>query len=261
MSINLSYNQLNTIAIVQCDEDYINLKETHKPLFDQLADLSKSKQFKIGDKIFEIDLFVGGDMTFLQILLGLGGSTGDFACPWCKVHKNDRYDMSKEWNFYHSSEFFRSADEICFLSSQNRNKYGVKHKPLLNIEVDHFLPDELHLMLRITDVLLRNVIFDVLDKDDKAKKQGLTSTNLDDFVTLVQSCGVSFHVWTPKGSTEIEWSSLTGLDKIKVLKSLPEKLLESDTVNTDTKKGVVKLWTDFYSVYKFVNSDDWCRNI
>ncbi|CAG2215584.1 unnamed protein product [Mytilus edulis] len=143
-----------------------------------------------------------------------------------------------------------------FLSSQNKNKYGVKHKPLLNIEVDHFLPDELHLMLRITDVLLRNVIFDVLDKDDKAKKQGLPSTNLEDFVTLVQSCGVSFHVWTPKGSTEIEWSSLTGLDKIKVLKSLPEKLLESDTVNTDIKKDVVKLWTDFYCVYKFVNSDD-----
>lgn len=31
----------------------------------------------------------------------------------------------------------------------------------------------------------------------------------------------------------------------KVLKSLPEKLLESDTVYTDSKKDVVKLWTDF----------------
>jgi hypothetical protein len=34
-------------------------------------------------------------MKFLQILLGLGGSTGDFACPWCKIHKQDRHDVTQ----------------------------------------------------------------------------------------------------------------------------------------------------------------------
>jgi hypothetical protein len=34
----------------------------------------------VDEKNFEIDLFVGGDMKFVLILLGLDGSTGDFAC-------------------------------------------------------------------------------------------------------------------------------------------------------------------------------------
>lgn len=144
---NLSYNQLNTVAIVKCDENYDNLRDTCKPLFQQLSELDKNKTINVGDQDYEIEIFVGGDMKFLQILLGLGGSTGDFACPWCKVHKNDRHDLTKHWNFYHSSDLFRSYEEICFLAGQTKNTFGVKHKPLLKVNIDHFIPDELHLML------------------------------------------------------------------------------------------------------------------
>jgi hypothetical protein len=86
----------------------------------------------VDEKNFEIDLFVGGDMKFVLILLGLDGSTGDFACPWCKIHKQDRHDVTKEWNFYHSAEFFRSTQEISFLRrisvilSMRCNSSGIK---------------------------------------------------------------------------------------------------------------------------------------
>lgn len=189
---NLSYNQLNTVAIVKCDENYDNLRDTCKPLFQQLSELDKNKTINVGDQDYEIEIFVGGDMKFLQILLGLGGSTGDFACPWCKVHKNDRHDLTKHWNFYHSSDLFRSYEEICFLAGQTKNTFGVKHKPLLKVNIDHFILDELHLMLRITDILLRNVILDCKDKDDLDKKESkLNGKNLEHFVKLVD-CGVSF---------------------------------------------------------------------
>lgn len=168
--VNLSVHQLNTVAVVQCDENYDNLRDTCKPLFDQLTEFCNTKSITVDGQIYSLDFFVGGDMKFLQILLGLGGSTGDYACPWCKVHKNDRHDLSKEWDFYHSSNLFRSIEEINSLAGQSKNKYGVKHKPLLSVSVDHFMPDELHLMLRITDVLLRNVIDDCKDKEDLAKK-------------------------------------------------------------------------------------------
>ena len=164
--INLSYNQLNTLAVVKCDENYENLRDSCKPLFDQLSEISEKKQITVDEQNFEIDLFVGGDMKFLQILLGLGGSTGDFACPWCKIHKQDRHDVTKEWNCYHSAEFFRSTQEISELAGLSKNKFGVKHKPLLKVSLDHFIPDELHLMLRITDIFLRNLILDCKDKDE-----------------------------------------------------------------------------------------------
>ena len=174
---NLSYNQLNTV----------NLRDICKPLFQQLSELDKNKTINVGDQDYETEIFVGGDMKFLQILLGLGGSTGDFVCPWCKVHKYDRHDLTKHWNFYHSSDLFRSYEEICFLAGQSKNTFGVKHKPLLKVNIDHFIPDELHLMLRITDILLRNVILDCKDKDDLDKKESkLNGKNLENLVKLVQ---------------------------------------------------------------------------
>ena len=39
--INLSYNQLNTLAVVKCDENYENLRDSCKPLFDQLSEISE----------------------------------------------------------------------------------------------------------------------------------------------------------------------------------------------------------------------------
>ncbi len=32
------------------------------------------------------------------------------------------------------------------------------NKPLLDLELDHIVPDELHLMLRVTDVLIKALI-------------------------------------------------------------------------------------------------------
>ena len=58
-----------------------------------------------------------------------------------KKPKNDRHDVSKEWNFDHSSEIFRSVEEICQLTLQTTNTFGVKHRPLSKVSVDHFIPD------------------------------------------------------------------------------------------------------------------------
>ena len=70
-------------------------------------------------------------------------------------------------------------------------------------------------MLRITDVLLRNLIFDVVEKDDDKKRVGC---KFGTFVNIAPTCGVSFYVLTPKGSTELEWTSLSGSEKVKLLK-------------------------------------------
>lgn len=60
----------------------VSLRDTCEPIFDQLSELSNTKFLTIDGKKYDIELFVGGDMKLLPILLGLGGSTGDYACPW-----------------------------------------------------------------------------------------------------------------------------------------------------------------------------------
>lgn len=57
----------------------------------------------------------------------------------------------------------RSLDDIktCALLPKKRptrERLGVQNIPILNIEPDHVIPDELHLMLRVGDILIRNLI-------------------------------------------------------------------------------------------------------
>jgi len=42
---------------------------------------------------------------------------------------------------------------------------GRLENPLMHISLDHWIPDELHLMLRVTDVLIRNLILAAAKQD------------------------------------------------------------------------------------------------
>lgn len=111
-----------------------------------------------------MELFIGGDMKFIQLLLGLCGSTGNYACHWCIIPKSERFDTSKPWNFFHSEEQKRTLQLSCL-----NKHFGSKNYPLVNIEPHHIVIDELHLefLLRITDVLISNVIDDACDLETK----------------------------------------------------------------------------------------------
>ena len=73
-------------------------------------------------------------------------------------------------------------------------KFGVKNPPLLNIALDHVLLDELHLLLCITDVLLRNIIMMMVKFD----RNGPSTNHLQSLVKAVRECGISFSVWETK---------------------------------------------------------------
>jgi hypothetical protein len=62
--------------------------------------------------------------------------------------------MSKPVDFYWSDDMRRSIQEIKNLSLKSGNeKFGCNHPPLLNIPLQNIVPDELHLMLRITGII------------------------------------------------------------------------------------------------------------
>lgn len=53
-------------------------------------------------------------------------------------------------------------DIKCYHSNKT---YSCCKHPLFNIELDHIVLDELHLMLRITDTQLENLVMEVMDHD------------------------------------------------------------------------------------------------
>ena len=120
---------------------------------------------------------------------------------------------------------------------------GYRFEPLLSIELDHVIPDELHLLLRITDVLLRNLINSAIGYDNNTiRGRGNDDVLKGPMITMLQrainDCGVRFSLTKKEG--KLEWTSLAGTEKLKVLKKLPEVLLQCQP--PDTSDLVKKLW-------------------
>lgn len=248
-----SHQSQRVLAIVECEENRTNLEKTLGPLFDEINKIHSAGRITVAETEYETEIFVGGDMKFLQLLLGLNGSTANYACCWCKVAKDDRGTITHDWNYYHKDTLFRTVAEMKKLSESTKVQYGVKHTPLLNIELDHYIPDELHLLLRVMDVLLRNLIDDALSKDISAKIRGGATDNFEILVKAIKSCGVSFKHWRNKVG-EIEWTSLCGNDMKRVLRELPDKLVFC--LHEETTENVVKLWKDFGSIYHTISTQN-----
>lgn len=138
--------------------------------------------------------------------------------------------------------------------------YCCCHKPLLNIPLSNIILDELHLMLRITDILLENVIEDAMQWDDKesstsAKKKSLEkSQHVKKRVEAINNCGVSFSIWEKrnadgKGSGTWDWTSLMGDDRKKLLRELPKRLASFNSIQKNTCEKVVQLWKVQFTYY------------
>jgi hypothetical protein len=57
-------------------------------IFQKINTLYEKASIEVEGKHFDLDILMGGDMNFLQLVLGLGGSLCNYSCPWYRVHKN-----------------------------------------------------------------------------------------------------------------------------------------------------------------------------
>ena len=157
----------HTIAVVKGKEDYNTLGKSFADVFKDINSLISKKKIEVGGKSLNLEFFLGGDYKFILLMMGLKGATSHYACVWCKIHKNNRWDTSFNLDHYQSPDLKRSLKEMFELARKKKqeNKYCCDHEPLLHIELDHVVLDELHLLLRILDVLIENLVTDALDWD------------------------------------------------------------------------------------------------
>ena len=74
---------------------------------------------------------------------------------------------------------------------------GRLNDPLIHINLDNWIPDELHLKLRITDVLTRNLISAAAYDDCKHGRRSqdiLGIIMVKKLLEEINSCGVSFSI-------------------------------------------------------------------
>jgi len=109
-------------------------------------------------------------------------------------------------------------------------KLGSIDIPLPDLELDQVIPDELHLMLRVMDVLIQGLTDTVLAYDrhqhrlshSHSSYKALDGHMLNNLVMSIRKCGVYFCLYK-QGDGTMEWPSLLGPDKIKLLKQLPSE--------------------------------------
>ena len=132
--------------------------------------------------------------------------------------------------FYNTEPLKRTLENIKKQCQCKSSNYGCINPALINIDLDHVLADELHLLLRVTDRMLQNVVDEILEKDaieDFNKPKGQPKgVLLKKFVDDVNSLGVTFFVWYKKNedgsrSNVLEYTSLVGAQKKLLLMKHP----------------------------------------
>ena len=102
-------------------------------------------------------------------------------------------------------------------TKKSGENYCCCHKPLFVIPLDHIILDELHLMLRITDILIENLIEDAMQWDDKesssySKKRSVEkSEHVKKLLQAINNCGVTFSIWEKRNETAKVAEPGTGL--------------------------------------------------
>ena len=121
--------------------------------------------------------------------------------------------MSNPDDFYEKSPQKRTLEDLkkcCCLKRGNKNVCCV-NPPRLNIPLDHVILDELHLLLRVTDVLTRNILDETIEWDDEeAHKKSRKS-----YIYGPAFAGGSTSLLSPDGkdSGTYDWTSLMGNGK------------------------------------------------
>ena len=257
----MSSKSNRTVAIINGKEDYQTLKTALPDFFDEVNSLIETGSLLVDGNKVKLEFFLGGDYKFLLMIMGLNSATADYACLWCEIHKQFRWDTSKDFLFYNTEPLKRTLENIKKQCQCKSSNYGCINPPLINIDLDHVLADELHLLLRVTDRMLQNVVDEILEKDaieDFNKPKGQPKgVLLKTFVDDVNSLGVTFSVWYKKNadgsrSNVLEYTSLVGAQKKLLLMKLPSTL--ENYLHSDTAATVMQIWNDFKEYYDLISN-------
>ncbi|RIB08008.1 hypothetical protein C2G38_2045528 [Gigaspora rosea] len=107
-----------------------------------------------------------------------------------------------------------------------------------SIAQENYIPDELHLLLQISDVLME-CLFNDLFKKKEFEKQIKSVVE-----EIFKNFGIQFEFFK-LSSNKWNWTSLIGPDKKKMV----EKFLVSEFVSGTCGQDIEKLWREFHRLY------------
>lgn len=95
---------------------YETMKTSLNFFFEEVNGLINKGSISVDGKDIKLNFFLGGDMKFLLMIMDLNSATADYACLWCKIHKDVRWDTTKPFDYFNKEPLKRTLDKIKKLS-------------------------------------------------------------------------------------------------------------------------------------------------
>ncbi|PKC59395.1 hypothetical protein RhiirA1_469493 [Rhizophagus irregularis] len=189
-------------------EKYETLANVGKIFSSQLAELKNNGIIDNNGDYWPIEFYFSGDWKFMYIIMGQNAPNSEYFCLYCE----------------------------CNAKSRN------KRPPLFPvIDLFNYIPDELHILLRISDVLMECFFRDLFKRNDFERN----------FKEKIEKKMNELHIhfeFFHSGQGNWNWTSLMGPDKEILLQYFPVSEFISGSRGVD----VENLWREFYRLYKIL---------
>jgi hypothetical protein len=244
----------HTFAAVKICEKYEELKSALEPVFEEINEVISNGTIRVNSTTVRLQCLLGSDLKFMLIVMGMNAAHSNYACLWCDIHKDHRWDMS----ILPGSFKERTLIEMkACVKERGSSAKGCINPPLIEIEPRNCVPDELHLFLRISDVILRT-LFTELIRTDKSNKIAMSSERslVQKSVKIITSFRINFSVWltenSPNSRSCFEFTAINRNERLKVIKGLPQYF--DELLSLQVAPSLAKLWMDFISIYEMICS-------
>ncbi|CAG8834673.1 44468_t:CDS:2 [Gigaspora margarita] len=159
---------------------------------------------------WKIILYFSSDWKFLSIILGFNAANANYFCPWCLCSKKEIGIKSKVYMIEKTMEQLQTT----------KLPPGHSKAPLLYmIPLEHYVPDLLHVMLRIWDRMWSLVI-------QELKSENRYDDNIRTIISLeIQKISVKFHFWQDHDTQNWNNTPLMEDDKELVLHNFNFELI------------------------------------
>ncbi|CAB4420782.1 unnamed protein product [Rhizophagus irregularis] len=232
-----------TLILYPGSEEYNTLDTTTRLELWQL----KNQGLTIGNVHWKFELYFSSDWKFLITCLGFNSPTSNYFCPWCLIKKNQHSDLDANWTI--SKNMNNLRNNYTFYSGHHK-------KPLFDmIEIENYLVDELHVMLRITDRLWSLVIHEVIES-------GFFDIAREVIIKEMQRIGVRFQFWQERDSNKWSYTSLMGQEKLKVIRKLWDDFndlysaLKNEYTDPVEFQSAAKAWLNYFLTPSIGNPED-----
>ena len=201
----------------------------------ELNDLVLNGLEDLDGRLWTIKPYFSSDWKFMAIILGFNAPNSKYFCPWCLCTKENIGNKHKTYTIEKNMDQIKPA----FFNNNSSVKPPPGHiKPplLYMIPLNHYVPDELHIMLRIWDRL-----WDLVIQELKTQNQFNDLTRAKIIIEM-RRISISFHFWQDQGTQNWSYTSLMGGDKEIVLKSFNFGII----FNEEHASLINSLWQKFY---------------